>query len=198
MNTLECKELFGLEDLKDLPESIMTVLFGDINKRNEVYRDLLRLNNYDVSYDWFQAPYEEELAERGQKKQDYTPNSLGRLASNLTSQSGWLYEPTAGNGSMVIADWWQRSLNTLPFIYRPSGNMVCCWELSARSIPLLLLNLSIRGIMGYVYHGDVLEQTVKAKYILLNREDDHLTFSEIIKDDAGKMKIHRIDKHKGL
>ena len=59
--------------------------------------------------------------------------------------------------------------------------MVTCWELSARSIPILLLNLSIRGIMGYVYHGDVLEGTVKQKYILLNRHDDTLAFSEIVK-----------------
>lgn len=59
--------------------------------------------------------------------------------------------------------------------------MVTCWDLSARSIPILLLNLSIRGIMGYVYHGDALTMEVKQKYILLNRKDDPLAFSEIIK-----------------
>ena len=59
--------------------------------------------------------------------------------------------------------------------------MVTCWELSDRSLPILLLNLSIRGIMGYVYHGDVLEGTVKQKYILLNRTDDTMDFSEIVK-----------------
>ncbi len=69
--------------------------------------------------------------------------------------------------------------------------MVTCWELSSRSIPLLLLNLSIRGIMGYVYHGDVLERTVKMKYILINKEDDTLGFSEIIKDPDNKMKIEK-------
>ena len=62
--------------------------------------------------------------------------------------------------------------------------MVTCWELSARSIPILLLNLSIRGIMGYVYHGDVLTKEVKQKYILLNRKDDTLAFSDIIKANA--------------
>lgn len=59
--------------------------------------------------------------------------------------------------------------------------MVTCWELSSRSIPILLLNLSIRGMMGYVYHGDVLENIVKQKYILLNAHDDTLGFSDIIK-----------------
>ena len=35
--------------------------------------------------------------------------------------------------------------------------------------------------MGYVYHGDVLENIVKQKYILLNAHDDTLGFSDIIK-----------------
>ena len=48
--------------------------------------------------------------------------------------------------------------------------------------------MSIRGIMGYVYHGDVLENEIKQKYILLNQRDDTLAFSEIIKASAN-MKI---------
>lgn len=59
--------------------------------------------------------------------------------------------------------------------------MVTCWELSSRSVPILLLNLSIRGIMGYVYHGDVIENTIKQKYILLNKNDDALAFSDVWK-----------------
>ena len=35
--------------------------------------------------------------------------------------------------------------------------------------------------MGYVYHGDVLENEVKQKYILLNKRDDSLGFSDVIK-----------------
>ena len=85
---------------------------------------------------------------------------------------------------MIIADWWQRCMKLLPWEHFPSQNIVSCWELSDRSIPILLLNLSIRGIMGYVYHGDVLTKEVKQKYILLNRKDDTLSFSEIIKADT--------------
>lgn len=69
--------------------------------------------------------------------------------------------------------------------------MVTCWELSIRSIPILLLNLSIRGMMGYVYHGDVLTKEIKQKYILLNRKDDTLAFSEIIKDTENKLIIKK-------
>lgn len=69
--------------------------------------------------------------------------------------------------------------------------MISVWELSDRAIPLLLLNLSIRGIMGYVYHGDVLEGTVKARYILLNRSDDVLGFSDVVKAEAGDIIIEQ-------
>ena len=46
--------------------------------------------------------------------------------------------------------------------------------------------------MGYVYHGDVLEKTIKAKYILLNRDNDTLAFSEIIKDEKLNLKIEQL------
>lgn len=176
--------LFGIEDLKDLPNAVINLLEEDIDARNEVYKELIRKNNGDMSYDWFQEIYETELSERKQKKQDFTPNILGVLCSKLTSQSGSIHEPTAGNGSMIIADWWQRCKQKMPWEHFPSQNMVTCWELSARSIPILLLNLSIRGIMGYVYHGDILTREVKQKYILLNRKNDALAFSEVIKVDV--------------
>lgn len=181
MTTKEVFSLFGIEDLKDLPDAVTQVLEGDLRTRDSIYRTLLETNNYDLSFDWFQDLYENELAERKQKKQDFTPQTVAALCSMLTGQTGTIHEPTAGNGSMIIADWWQRCRKRLPWEHFPSQNMVTCWELSARAIPILLLNLSIRGIMGYVYHGDVLEKTVRQKYILLNRHDDTLAFSEIIK-----------------
>lgn len=184
MKKEELFNLFGIEDLKDLPSAVMNLLDGDIDARNEVYKELIRKNNGDMSHDWFQEIYEAELSERKQKKQDFTPNILGVLCSNITSQSGSIHEPTAGNGSMIISDWWERCRKKIPWEHFPSQNMITCWELSARSIPILLLNLSIRGMMGYVYHGDVLTKEVKQKYILLNRKDDTLAFSEIIKANA--------------
>lgn len=174
-------ELFNINDLKDLPMSVTSLLEGDQTYRDSIYRELIRLNEYDMGHDWFQKLYEEELSERKHKKQDFTPYELGVLCSQLTVQKGTIHEPTAGNGSMIIADWWERCKKLLPWEHFPSQHMVTCWELSSRAIPLLLLNLSIRGIMGYVYHGDVLERTVKQKYILLNKYNDTLAFSDVLK-----------------
>ncbi len=179
----ELFNLLGIDDIKDMPDRIMEIIMGDLEYRNYIYAELLKMNDFDMSHDWFQEIYENELSERKQKKQDFTPAALGVICSELTSQKGNVHEPTAGNGAMVIADWWQRCRKLHPWEHFPSQHMVTCWELSSRSIPILLLNLSIRGIMGYVYHGDVLEKEVKQKYILLNEKDDTLCFSDIIKSN---------------
>ena len=126
----------------------MGLLEGNLERRDEVYCELIRLNENDMSYDWFQKLYEFELAESKQKGQFFTPKSLGILCSALTGQSGHVHEPTAGNGSMIIADWQQRRNKVAPWDYFPSQNMVTCWDLSARSIPILLLNLSIHWNYG--------------------------------------------------
>ena len=182
---MTAKELlccFGAQDIRTLPETIMGVILGDRQARDDMYKELLKINRYDMSHDWFQQIYEEELSQRKEKKQDFTPNVIGELSAKLCgTDQRTTYEPTAGNGSMLIADWYAKLNEKFPWEFMPSMNQIECWELSDRSIPILLLNLSIRGIMGVVYHGDVLEQTVKQKYILLNRHDDALAFSEIHK-----------------
>lgn len=169
MKKQELFNLIGIDDISKLSDRIMEIIMGDTEYRDYIYTELIKIHNYDMSYDWFQEIYENELSERKQKKQDFTPRELSIICSDLTSQSGTIHEPTAGNGSMIIADWWQRCSKLIPWEHFPSQHMVTCWELSSRSLPILLLNLSIRGIMGYVYHGDVLENDVKQKYILLNK-----------------------------
>ena len=165
MNKNDVFKIFDIEDLKDLPNAIMALLEGDLDTRNNVYKELIRLNNYDMSYDWFQEMYESELSERKQKGQDFTSPEVSGILSDIVGQKGkTIHEPTAGCGGLIIVDWWKRCKKKMIWEHFPSENMVTCWELSARSIPILLLNLSIRGIMGYVYHGDVLERTVKMKY----------------------------------
>ena len=192
MTIAQIYDFFKIDDLIDLPKSVWGVLSLPLELRNDTYLRLLEINGYDLSHEWFREAYEEELAQRKKGKQDFTPNEVGSLASMLTGNpKGMVHEPTAGNGSMIIADWWNRCSGCFPWEFFPSRNMVDCWELSDRSIPILLLNLSIRGIMGYVNHGDVLERTRKARYVLLNRHDDALGFSEIIKDEKMNMRIIR-------
>ena len=185
MKSSQLMKLFGITDVMDLPDAIMDVLFGDAGERNKVYVELLEMNGRDVSYDWFQEIYEYELAERSQKAQLFTPPGLSKLLAGLTGAphgGQTIHEPTARNGGLIIAKWWQNCRSVCVWDYSPNAFPVLCWELSRRSIPLLLLNLSIRGIVGTVVHGDVLTQQVFQKYRLVNRTDDPIGFSDIIQE----------------
>jgi len=173
-------EIFGTDDFIRLPDKVMEVVLGDLQARNRIYAELIQLMHGDMSRDWFQKLYEAELSQRRDMKQDFTPPQVCALVGRLAGE-GTTHEPTAGSGGLIIAKWWQDAQRTLPWDYKPSLHMVDCWELSDRSIPFLLLNLSIRGMMGYVTHGDVLTMQVKQRYALLNRKDDPLAFSEIIR-----------------
>lgn len=173
----------------NLPLAAMDVLTGPKNLRNEIYGELLKANNYDVSRDWFQPIYEAELSEGKRKGQHFTPLEVYSLVSQLTGpRDGRIHEPTAGTGGLIIGNWWEKCKNRFPWEVFPSQNYVVAWELSDRAVPLLLMNLSIRGIMGEVYHGDVLEQTVIARYLLANENNDGLGFSDVVKVDE-KSKI---------
>ena len=182
MDKTQLLALFKVDDLRLLPEALLSVVLSNNGERDDLYRHLLEMNGYDVSYDWFQSVYEGEMSERKEKKQDFTPHSIAVLSSTITgNKDGSAYEPTAGNGGMLIADWWRKAALHLPFDFYPSKNPVECWELSGRSIPILLLNLSIRGIVGIVHHGDVLEKKEEATYQLINEKDDCLGFSKVIR-----------------
>ena len=192
MNKTECMQFFGVNDIMNLPKAVEAVIQRPLDERNEIYREFLRLNDYDMGRDWFQRVYEEEFSQRKNQGQDFTPIEATELCAMLagveTAHS--VHEPTAGTGQMIISAWWTWARKRIPWEAFPSLFPVTVWEILDRTIPFLLFNLSIRGIMGYVYHGDTLENTVKMKYILLNRTDDVLGFSEIIPDETGTMSIN--------
>lgn len=191
MNKKECLDFFGIDDIMNLPKAVEQVIQKPLAERNDIYREFMRLNNYDMGRDWFQRVYEEEFSQRKNQGQDFTPIEVTELCSMLAGVENArnVHEPTAGTGQLIISAWWIWATSRTPWEAFPSLFPVTVWEILDRTIPFLLFNLSIRGLMGYVYCGDVLEKTIKAKYILLNRHDDALGFSEIIVDDTGIMTI---------
>lgn len=192
MNKDDCCRIFNVEDIINLPQAAMDIVMGDRERRDAVYRELLSVNRYDMSFDWFRQLYEEEFAQRKKQKQDFTPVEVSEIVAKIALPTvGTIHEPTAGTGGLIISAWWEQCRRAIPWDYYPSQHMISVWELSDRAIPLLLLNLSIRGIMGYVYHGDVLEGSVKARYILLNRSDDALGFSDVVKAEAGDIIVEQ-------
>lgn len=186
MNKKECLDFFGIDDIMNLPKAVEQVIQKPLDERNDIYREFMRLNNYDMGRDWFQRVYEEEFSQRKNQGQDFTPIEVTELCSMLAcvENARNVHEPTAGTGQLIISAWWIWAKSRTPWEAFPSLFPVTVWEILDRTIPFLLFNLSIRGLMGYVYCGDVLEKTIKAKYILLNRHDDALGFSEIILDET--------------
>lgn len=164
--TTELLQLLSIRDSIELPNAIQNLIDLPLEERNEYYDKISNLFNNDFSFDWFQNIYESELAQRSQNKQDFTPNVIGKLLSKISfSEKGKIYEPTAGNGSLLISNW-SFITNKLGGNYCSENHPIECWELSGRSIPILLFNLSIRGIIGIVNNGDVLTKDTLAKYQL--------------------------------
>lgn len=192
MDYKTCCEIFGIADLTFLPIAAMKVVESPQEERHAVFRKLLEANNYDVSYDWFQPIYEAELSEGKRKGQHFTPTGVNILVSELTGNvAGTVHEPTAGTGALVIADWWNFVSKRLPWDAHPSKKLYVVCELSDRAVPLLLINLAIRGMMAVVYHGDVLEDSYKAKYMVINRTDDAMGFSDIVPDPEDQLRFVR-------
>ncbi len=173
-------DIFGVDDFLKLPDKVMSVVRGDLQERNRVYTALIEMHKGDMSRDWFQKLFEEEFANRKELKQDFTPPQVCSLVAKIVGNGASTHEPTAGSGGLLVSKWWNEMQCVLPWDYKPSLHMVNCWELSDRSLPFLLLNLSIRGMMGYVTHGDVLTLNIKHRYAILNRKDDPMAFSEVI------------------
>lgn len=185
MKIKEWERFLGFDDILNMPERIMQILSGDQNDRDDIYREAIKLHNGDLSYDWFTEIYMEEFAKRKENKQEFTPSEVSILVAMIAESDGrFVHEPTAGTGGMIIHSWWNKARASFPWRFKPSSYIVSCWELTDRTIPFLLFNLSIRGIMGEVFHGDVLENKAKARYVLINENDDSLAFSDIRRDDS--------------
>jgi type I restriction-modification system DNA methylase subunit len=174
--------ILGIGESYQAPERIMTILSGDKAERVRIFHALLDRFDCDMSYDWFHEYFEDEHADRKNRKQDFTPNSISRLISELLGgDTGITYEPAAGTGGMLIVNWHRHRSKTSLFDYRPNDHLVACHELSDRAVPFLLLNLAIRGISGIVFHGDTLRTGCKAVYVLTNEYNSPTDFSTVTK-----------------
>lgn len=103
---MELKELtdkmLELLDTKSTNE-IADKIFDVVKNNNiEIYEQFTQLVNGDLSKDWLQKIYQYHLADREEKKQDYTPYSLARLAGMLAGDSNEVIDMCAGSGALTI------------------------------------------------------------------------------------------------
>lgn len=176
--------LIGVDESYKAPERIMDII-SDQELAKDTFLKFSTAFSYDLSYEWFHEYFEEEHADRKNKKQDFTPNCVSRLISEMQSdapQYGVIYEPAAGTGSTIIAHWWTEvRKNRFPWDYHPDYYLYLCEEMSDRTIPFLLFNILIRGMNALVVHGNSLTREAKEVYHCDNKMDSFMSFSELRK-----------------
>ncbi|VGZ09740.1 phage protein [Streptococcus pyogenes] len=176
LTTNQIHKLLGVKEVYKAPDTLIKIIL-DKEKREDLFRQFLKYET-DVSYDWFMQYFEEEQADRKNKKQDFTPLSVSKLLTGLVSGHTY-HESAVGTGGILIQAWQRHRISSNPFTYKPSDYWYRVEELSDRALPFLLFNMSIRGINGVVVHGDSLTRQVKNIYFLQNTKDDMLSFSDI-------------------
>lgn len=158
-------------ELKELTKKFQNI-FGNLEDfkidslTNSNCEKFIELVNRDLETDYLQRIWQFYMSDRKDKKQDFTPKSLGKLVAELTKNTTeeWCYDMCSGSGALTIQKWITNK--NLKFV---------CEELDTNLIPFLLFNLKIRNIEGYVINGNVLNGERKAVYKLTKGEK----FSEI-------------------
>lgn len=141
--------LLEIKDIKELPNTILSICRE--NKTN-IFFEFENIVE-DLNTDWLQQIYQYYLADREEKKQDYTPKSLADFMGKLAGDSEVIIDMCAGSGALTIQKW-KRNKNIEFILYEYDENV----------IPILIFNMMLRNIECVIYHADVLQDEVYHVY----------------------------------
>lgn len=164
---------------KEFEKFLEEIIFNE-EKRKKFYIDLIEEDYACVRDDIFRQYFEEYSAERKSNQQDYTPEKVSELLQDLTNNDSRMsVDYTAGTGTLLCKQWEHDRKKISPFEYYPSNYFYGAWEKADNCIPYLIHNMCIRGVNGYIVHGDTLERNVKQIYFIQNINNDLLGFSNV-------------------
>lgn len=154
-------ELFGVTAPEQLGPALLAAC-GDPDKIRQ-FRDLV---DGDLSIDWMQKIYQYYLADRKEKKQDYTPASLAQFMGLLAGSSERIVDMCAGSGALIIQKWSQK----------PDTRFTAL-EIDENVIPFLLFNMVLRNIQCRIFQRDALtgEDPVRAWNVVKGEEFGRIT-----------------------
>ena len=154
-------EMFGVTASEQLGPALI-VACGDPDK----LRRFCDLVDGDLSTDWMQKIYQYYLADRKEKKQDYTPASLARFMGLLAGRSERIVDMCAGSGALIIQKWSQK----------PDTSFTAL-EIDENVIPFLLFNMVLRNIRCRIFQMDALtgEDAVRAWDVMKGEEFGYIT-----------------------
>ena len=176
-------ELLGVDQHSQFEAKLKELLFKP-REREEFYKRLLEVN-YKVSEDTFKEYFELYSAERKTNQQDFTPESITKviteiIAMNKPKESGYsAYDPAAGTGTLLIAQWDADRKQVSPFNYFPHEYFYVGEELSDTALIYLLHNMALRGMNAVIMHGNSIEREYKQVYFVQNSSNDYMKFSDI-------------------
>ena len=133
-------EMFGVDN----PDNLGSALMESVSN-TEKLKAFCDLVDGDLSVDWMQMIYQYHLADRKEKKQDYTPKSLARFMGMLAGDDETTVDMCAGSGALIIQKWNQNHDLEFKAI-----------EIDGNVIPFLLFNMVLRNIRCDVYQMDAL------------------------------------------
>lgn len=172
--------ILGIKEIYKAPDRLMEILYMDKPERDKYFMDFLNAFDKDVTYDWFHDYFQDEHADRRNQKQDFTPQSVSSLLSQMVGSEGkTYYEPAAGTGGILIERWNYDRMQHSPFDYEPRDYYYTAEELSDRAIPFLLFNMLIRGMNGNVVQCDVLTREATGVFFIQNDNNDFMGFSSL-------------------
>ena len=149
--------IFNITKIDDIGEKLMSCVK---NADEKIYSNFAEMLNEDLSVDYLQPVYQYYLADRKEKKQDYTPKCLSNLVGRLIGEADTITDMCAGSGSLTIQKWNQD--HEQKFIL---------YEIDENVLPFLLFNMALRNIECTVYHADVLQQQVFRTYKICKGEN---------------------------
>ena len=133
-------ELFETESADQLGRRLLEAC-----KDTDKLEAFCNLVDGDLTQDWMQKIYQYYLADRKEKKQDYTPKSVAQLMGALIGDADKVVDMCAGSGALIIQKWTQN-----PNIE------VTALEIDKNVIPFLLFNMVLRNINCKVIQSDAL------------------------------------------
>lgn len=176
----QINDILEVDDAYKQPAKMLSLMLDD-KRRELTFRKFMEIET-DMSYEWFQQAFEDEHADRKNKKQDFTPQSISELLARLSGDGYSYFESTAGNGGILIKAWHAHLLSCRNFwTYNPRNYWYQAEELSDRSLPFLIFNMAIRGMNGVILHGDSLSREFKDVYFIRSSTNQYGGFSEVHK-----------------
>ena len=143
------KELFRFDDFADFGARLKTCVLDGDEATMDQFVELVG----DLTVDWLQKIYQYYLADRKEKKQDFTPRCFSEFLSLLIGDADVVIDLCAGTGALTIQRW----------ASKPEQTFVL-FEIDDSVVPYLLFNLAVRNIAAEVRVGDALTEEYREEY----------------------------------